>query len=171
MPPAFVLSQDQTLKFIPGRLPSTPSKGLHNARINAQARRPTPPPAHPFLPSPPSQSTTPKTHPPQGGRAYKPSPRPRQHHMSALDGGASKAQQPVNVIVISHDVQGIIAKNRPCGQIRPRARSSTSVRSGGSAGAEQSGGASCGARYRQPWNGRHVRGKVGTSSASTSIRQ
>ena len=37
MPPAFVLSQDQTLKFIPGRLPSTPIKGLHNARINARA--------------------------------------------------------------------------------------------------------------------------------------
>ena len=73
MPPAFVLSQDQTLKFIPGRLPSTPSKGLHNARINAQAmtaqrRRPRIPSTFSTL-----SISNPQDTQASRGRAYKPS--------------------------------------------------------------------------------------------------
>ena len=82
MPPAFVLSQDQTLKFIlgPSVLTRTPLKlhtpkrrrpertdpyqGLQNARKCASVRQPAPPPAHPF-PSLQSQSTIPQAVQPQ----------------------------------------------------------------------------------------------------------
>ena len=55
MPPAFVLSQDQTLKFIPDLLKSRhllkgrPDQGPPNVRIDARTPSdPTPPSAHPF---------------------------------------------------------------------------------------------------------------------------
>ena len=80
MPPAFVLSQDQTLKFIPGRAGLDPLKGHQNARKRrTNVRRLAPPPAHPFLPSHPLNQPSPGP-PPRRGRAYRPSPNRRQHH-------------------------------------------------------------------------------------------
>src|SRR5271163_3326479 len=80
MPPAFVLSQDQTLKFIPGRpkglgpidRPLTRASITHASDARA-IDGPTPPPAHPFHLLHNLNQQTPKTHPPQRGRAYKPS--------------------------------------------------------------------------------------------------
>src|SRR5207248_808262 len=79
MPPAFVLSQDQTLKFIPDLLKGRPKQGPPNVRIDARTSGdPRPPSAHPFplLHNLNQQS-------PQGlprrGRAYKPTRNPRQH--------------------------------------------------------------------------------------------
>jgi len=116
----------------------------------AQRRRPRIPSTF----STTSINIPPRPLPPQRGRAYP-----------------VGAQRPGNVIVTLPDVQRIIAK-KILGQIRPRARSSASIRSGaGAEAAGRSGGASPGDRYRQPWNGRHARGRVGTSTASTSIRQ
>src|SRR4029077_13915536 len=64
MPPAFVLSQDQTLKIIPGQTRlaprARPKQGLQNARTHA--RTVSDPRRRPRIPSlsPPSQSTTPR---------------------------------------------------------------------------------------------------------------
>ena len=69
MPPAFVLSQDQTLKFIPGPSLATdtqsaparadgPISGPLKRSQMRKRQRPAPPPAHPF-PSIQSQSTIP----------------------------------------------------------------------------------------------------------------
>src|ERR1700740_2554948 len=143
MPPAVVLSQDQTLKFIPGRLPSTPYKGLHNARINARARATHAAARASLPPSPQPQSTIPPRQARLKGAALiSPPHRSRQHRISTLYGSARLAQQPVNVIVTFRDVQWIVAKNRPRSQIRPRARSSASIRLGDPTGADRSGGAS-----------------------------
>ena len=81
MPPAFVLSQDQTLKFIPDLLSYSkvdPNKGLQtfaNARTNGGPR---PPSAHPFPLLHNLNQQSPGL-PTTRGRAYKPTRHPRQH--------------------------------------------------------------------------------------------
>ena len=80
MPPAFVLSQDQTLKFIPG--PSSrmdPIQGPPNVRKCTNIRRPSAAVRASLPSSPQSQSTIPKGALPKRGRAYRPSRNPRQH--------------------------------------------------------------------------------------------
>src|SRR5207248_737567 len=72
MPPAFVLSQDQTLKFIPDLLKGRPkrraSKRSHRC---TNIRRPSAA-VSASLPSPPQSQTTFPRAPPRRGRAYKP---------------------------------------------------------------------------------------------------
>src|SRR5258708_20005684 len=91
MPPAFVLSQDQTLKFIPDLLKvvayskADPSSGPPNVRIDARTSSdPTPPSAHPFpllhnLKQQSPASLRPIGPTPSRGRAYSPTNYPRQH--------------------------------------------------------------------------------------------
>ena len=107
MPPAFVLSQDQTLKFIPGQssLESAldPSKGLQNARIDAQAsgdprRRPRIPSHLLHLLNQPS----PRNLPTQRGRAYKPSPHPSSTKIRLA--GASAPSNRIGPIIQYHGV-------------------------------------------------------------------
>src|SRR6202035_1020534 len=121
-----------------------------------------PPPAHPFLPLHNFNQHPPRHARLRGAALIGPPSYPRQRYTTPFDRELVGAQRPVNVIVIFRDVQGIVAENYPALQIRPRARSSASIRSGGaSPGTDRSGGASVDARYRQPWNGRHTRGRVG----------
>src|SRR5215831_20173828 len=83
MPPAFVLSQDQTLKFIPDPPKGEPKQGPPNVRILREPWRPLrPPSAHPFpllhnlkQPSPQGQPPT----RPKGAALIRPSRTPRQH--------------------------------------------------------------------------------------------
>ena len=90
MPPAFVLSQDQTLKFIPGRShridrsQGPPKRSLRctNAR-RAPRRRPRIPSFFSTL----SINPTPRLRP-QRGRAYRPSATNRQHPKSAVGAAA-----------------------------------------------------------------------------------
>ena len=91
MPPAFVLSQDQTLKFIPDLLKSRhllkgrPDQGPPNVRIDARTSSdPTPPSAHPFpllhnLKQQSPAGLRPIGPTPSRGRAYRPTNYPRQH--------------------------------------------------------------------------------------------
>ena len=81
MPPAFVLSQDQTLKFIPGPSSRTnPIQGPPNVRINARTDGdPRPPSAHPFPLLHNLNQQSPNGVAPMRGRAYKPTRHPRQH--------------------------------------------------------------------------------------------
>ena len=91
MPPAFVLSQDQTLKFIPDLLKvvayskADPSSGPPNVRIDARTSSdPTPPSAHPFpllhnLKQQSPAGLRPIGPTPSRGRAYRPTNYPRQH--------------------------------------------------------------------------------------------
>src|SRR5690348_18290173 len=66
MPPAFVLSQDQTLKFIPGRTRlawlARPKQGLQTLTYAQTSGNPRRRPRIPSF-SPPSQSTHPKAFP------------------------------------------------------------------------------------------------------------
>src|SRR6266478_5279788 len=88
MPPAFVLSQDQTLKFIPDLLyhsKGRPKQGPPNARINARTSGDPTAAVRASLPSSPQSQTTsprPSDHqrrPTTRGRAYRPTKSPRQH--------------------------------------------------------------------------------------------
>src|SRR5215831_1558451 len=95
MPPAFVLSQDQTLKFIPDPPKGEPKQGPPNVRILREPWRPLrPPSAHPFpllhnLKQPSPQGQPPS--PPQRGRAYTPLPHPTSTPDSqAMRGSLSK---------------------------------------------------------------------------------
>src|SRR6516162_8567100 len=113
MPPAFVLSQDQTLKFIPGQslLSSLldPNKGLqtfasmheHQATLSRRPRIPS------HL-STISNNTPPPVSRPQRGAAYRPPQHPRQHPNPSADRSqrlAPKgAQKAVKVIPSTHPV-------------------------------------------------------------------
>ena len=80
MPPAFVLSQDQTLKFIPGPSSRTdPIQGPPNVRIDARTSGDPTAAVRASLPSSPQSQTTIPRAAPQRGRAYMPTRHPRQH--------------------------------------------------------------------------------------------
>src|SRR5689334_24978876 len=91
MPPAFVLSQDQTLKFIPDPLPlgthtntsqsgQTHIKGLQTFASARTSGDPTAAVRASLPSSPQSQSAIPRqATAPQKGRAYKPPVSPSQH--------------------------------------------------------------------------------------------
>src|SRR5271169_2932113 len=96
MPPAFVLSQDQTLKFIPGRPKGLgpidrphPRASITHASDARAIDGPTPPPAHPFHLLHPLNQQPPKTLPPQRGRAYKPSSHRTSHRIEGGRNGAA----------------------------------------------------------------------------------
>src|SRR6202043_2322946 len=86
MPPAFVLSQDQTLKFIPGPSSRTdPKQGPPNVRNHARTNGdPRPPSAHPFPLLHNLKQQSPGL-PTTRGRAYKPARSPRQHTIDDAD--------------------------------------------------------------------------------------
>jgi hypothetical protein len=107
MPPAFVLSQDQTLKFIPGRAPLLmkidPNKGLQTFASLREHQATPQPYAGPAavrasLPSSPQSQTT----LPHGstdlkrGRAYTPHPNSRQHPNSSANRGCRRASRAAN---------------------------------------------------------------------------
>jgi hypothetical protein len=128
MPPAFVLSQDQTLKFIPDLLKSRhllkgrPDQGPPNVRIDARTPSdPTPPSAHPF----PLLHNL-KQHAPPALRPQRPNhrgaaligpPHPRVNTRSRASitatANAKKAQQRPNVIPPTRPVQSGSNKNLP----------------------------------------------------------
>src|SRR5271165_2152 len=99
MPPAFVLSQDQTLKFIPDLLPQriNPIEDQsHRGRPKIRASKrsqsmrehqaaPRPPPAHPFPLLHNLKQQSPQSSDRQRGRAYKPIITPRQHPIGKAD--------------------------------------------------------------------------------------
>src|SRR5215467_8564577 len=121
MPPAFVLSQDQTLKFIPDPPKGEPKQGSPNVRILREPWRPLrPPSAHPFpllhnLKQPSPQGQPPS--PPQRGRAYTPLPHPTSTSDSqALRGSHSvpwAPRQTAKVMSLIRPVQRDIDKNLP----------------------------------------------------------
>src|SRR6266481_71612 len=129
MPPAFVLSQDQTLKFIPDLLKvvayskADPSSGPPNVRIDARTSSdPTPPSAHPFpllhnLKQQSPAGLRPIGPTPSRARAYRPTNYPRQHpdleHRSQRPGNAKQARRPPKVIPSTQPVQRGATKNLP----------------------------------------------------------
>ena len=168
MPPAFVLSQDQTLKFIPDLLPLEtnhptnpsevdPNKGLQTfASMHEHQATPSitlvrPPSAHPFplLHNLNQQSrgqtqTGPAT---EGPRLYA-HPTPLVNSRFECRWGDPGVRRTANVMPPTCRVQsGVDKKFTNMPQIRPSSRNSASNRSeGGSPASEQSPGASSGDR-------------------------
>src|SRR6266852_2614055 len=110
MPQAFVLSQDQTLKFIPGRACSTQTRAsktlARRANIMATLGR------RPRIPSHVStiSISNPPRLPPQRGRAYRPTHLPRQH-LFLPDLDATRSNR-VSAVIKHHGVF-CLRKNQP----------------------------------------------------------
>src|ERR1700730_15010543 len=111
MPPAFVLSQDQTLKFIPDLRKSScllkadpmirAAKRSHrctNIRA-ALSRRPRIPSLFSTISNNnPRRGSDQKRPTPPRGRAYRPTSPPRQHPISSIDHGGRECQGSAAVI-------------------------------------------------------------------------